>query len=106
MVELVEREWWTAKLAAAESSDRTQKADRDAVIVEVDDYAVLALEVAGADIAVDPDGISDAQFGDCGRCSDGVEQSATRVDGVGDRDEVVVELAGCDLVEKQPFGRV
>jgi hypothetical protein len=41
-VERVEREWWTAKLAAAESSDRAQKADRDAVIVEVDDYAVRA----------------------------------------------------------------
>ena len=105
-VELVEREWWTAKLAAAESSDRAQKADRDAVIVEVDDYAVLALQVAGADVAVDPDGIADAQFGDCGRCSDGVQQSTTRMDGVGDRDEVVVELAGGDLVEKQPLGRV
>ncbi len=26
------------------------------------------------------------------------------MDGVGDRDEVVVELAGSDLVEKQPLG--
>lgn len=76
------------------------------MIVEVDDYAVLALQVAGADVAVDPDGIADAQLGDCGRCSDGVQQSATRMDGVGDRDEVVVELAGGDLVEKQPLGRV
>ncbi len=75
------------------------------MIVEVDDYAVLALEVAGAHVAVDPDGIADAQFGDCGRCLHGVQQSATRMDGIGDRDEVVVELTGGDLVEKQPLGR-
>ena len=91
---------------AAESPDRAQEADRDAVIVELDDYAVLAVQVSGSDVAVYPDVIADAQLGDCGRCSDGVQQRATCVDGVGDRDEVVVEPAGGDLVEKQPLGRV
>jgi hypothetical protein len=56
------------------------------MIVEVDDHAVLVVQVFGSYVTVDPDGIADAQFGDRGRCSHGVQQRATRMHGVGDRD--------------------
>jgi hypothetical protein len=86
LVEFVERERWAAELAAAEAPDRTQQADCDGAVVEVDDHAVFAVQVAGSDVAVDPDRIADTELGDRIRGAHGVQQRAARVDGVRQRD--------------------
>lgn len=46
--ELFEGEWWAADLAGVEASDGAVQADGGAFVVEFDDGAVVALEVAGA----------------------------------------------------------
>lgn len=70
----------------------------------VDDHAVFVAEVAGSDMAVDPDSVADAQLGE-GRCgAHGVQELAPGVDRVCERREVFVELAVRDRVEQQALG--
>lgn len=61
---------------------------------------MFVLEIARPDPAGEHHSIADAQLGDRGRGTDGVQQLAASVDGVGDRDEMLVELSGSDLLEQ------
>lgn len=70
------------------------------VIVELLDHRQFVLEIARPDGAAEHHGIADAQLGDGARTADGVQQLTACVDGVGDRDEMLVELAGGDLLEQ------
>jgi len=82
-----------------EASDGAVEADGGALVVEVDDRAALAVEVARADGVVDAHLIADAQFSKRVRRADGVKEVVAGVDGVGERGEVLVEIACCDRVE-------
>jgi hypothetical protein len=63
-VEPVKDEWRAADLAALEAADRAVQADSGAALVELDDGAVDAVEVAGAGVAVDPHAVTDAELGE------------------------------------------
>jgi len=54
------------------------------VIVQISDHAVLSMEVARADVAVDPDGITHAQLGDSRACTYRVQELQPGLDCVCD----------------------
>jgi len=66
------------------------------VIVELLDHRQFVLEIARPDGAAEHHGIADAQLGDGARGADGVQQLTA----CGDREEILVELAGSDLLEQ------
>lgn len=82
-----------ADLAGVEASDEAVQADGGSLVVDLDDRAMEAVEVAGADRVVDPHVLADAEFGEDGRGADGVQEVVASVDGVGERGEVLIELA-------------
>lgn len=66
--------------------------------------AVFAVQVAARTLTVDPDGIADTELGDRIRGANGVQQRAACLDGVRERDDVLVEFAGGDRVKQQSLG--
>jgi hypothetical protein len=62
------------------------------------------LEVAWADLGGERHLVADREFGERVR-ADCVQELEACVDGVGDPDELVVDFAGCDLLEQLPFRR-
>jgi hypothetical protein len=70
------------------------------VIAELLDHREFVLEIARPDATGEHHSLTDAQPGDRARGADGMQQLAACVDGVGDRDEMLVELAGSDLLEQ------
>jgi hypothetical protein len=74
------------------------------VLVELDDDAVDAVQVAGVGVMVDPHSVADVEHRERFGGVDCLQQLIARVDGVGDRGQVRVEVAGGDLVEQQSLG--
>lgn len=98
--ELLEGERRAADLACVEAAYGAVQADGGPLVIELDDGAVETLEVAGADGVVDAHLVADAQLGQRGRGVDGMQEMVAGVDRVGERGEVLVELAVCDRVKQ------
>src|SRR4029453_8533036 len=79
-------------------------ADRGAVLVELDDGAVDAVQVAGAGVVVDAHPVADVQQGERFGRADRLQQLVARADRLGDRGQVRVQFASGDLVEQQRLG--
>jgi hypothetical protein len=79
-------------------------ADRGGALVELEDRAVNAVQVAGAGVVVDPHAVADVQRRERGHAAQGVQQVLSCVDRAGERWEVEVEPAVGDLLEQQLLG--
>ena len=62
-----------------------------------------AVQVAGADVPVDPDMVADVEHRERLVRGDRVQEFQARSDGIGDGNEMRVKRAGGDLVEQEPF---
>lgn len=62
------------------------------------------LEIPRADLPGEDHRVADTEFSDCVRGSDGMKQLATRMYRVGDRDQMLIELASSDLFKQLAFG--
>jgi hypothetical protein len=87
-----------------EASDGAVQANGGPFVVEFDDSAVEAVEIARADGVVDAHVVADAKFGESGRGADSVQEMVAGVDGVGERGEVLVKLAVRDRVKQRSCG--
>jgi hypothetical protein len=103
-VELAQRERRAAKLAVAEASHRPAKPDSDRTVVNLDDFGEFVLEVSRPDPIREHHPVTDAPLGDCPDGADRVKQLPARVDGVGDRDEMLIELSRRYGVEQLTLG--
>jgi hypothetical protein len=103
--EPIENEGWAADLAALEAADGPVDANRRALIVEVHDRAVDAVQVAWTGTVVDADAVADAELGESLGRVDRLQQIKAGTDRLGDRGEVRIEFASDDLIE-QPVCRV
>ena len=100
MVELAQRERRAPKLAVAEAPHRPPQPDRDRSVVNLDDLGELVLEVPRPDPIREHHPVTHAQLGDRAGGADRVKQLSARVDGVGDRDQMLIQLSRRDRVEQ------
>jgi hypothetical protein len=99
----VQDEWWAADLAVFEPADRAVHAHDGGVLVQLDDHALDAVQVAGAGVVIDPHAVSDREHRERFLRVDRAQQLMPGVYGFGDRDKMGVQLARGDLVKQQPF---
>jgi len=62
--EPVEHEGWAADLTACEAAGGPVDADGGALLVELDDRAVDAVQVAGAGVLVNADAVAEVELGE------------------------------------------
>src|ERR1700694_511842 len=103
-IEPVKDERWAADLAALEAADRAVQAYGCAVLVELDDVALDAVQVAGAGVVVDADAVTDVEHRERFGRADRVQQLMARPDRIGDRGQMQVQFAGRDLVKQEALG--
>jgi hypothetical protein len=70
------------------------------MLVDLDDAGVQPGQVPRADGVVDADEVADAKRGKSGGRANGVDEPAACVDGLGERGELVVELACGDGIQQ------
>ncbi len=99
--ESVKGERRAADLATGEASDRMVEFDGCGAVVQCDDRSLNVLQVAGAGMPVDADAVADHERRQGGHGADGVQEMLARVDRLGERREVKIERAVCDLLEQQ-----
>ena len=103
-VELAQRERRAPKLAVAEAPHRPPQPDGDHAVVNLGDLGEFVLEVPRPDPIRKHHPVTHAQLGDRPGGADRVKQLATRLDGVGDRDQMFIELSRRDRVEQLTLG--
>lgn len=101
--ELAQRQWWATQCSVAEPSDGSPQPYRHRAIVERFDHRELVLEVPRADLGGEHHCVAHTQLGDRVRGEDRVQELTARMDGVGNRNKVLVELACHDLLEQLPL---
>jgi len=103
--ELAQHQRWATQCSVAEASDGAPEPHRHRAIVDRFDHRELVLEVSRADLRGEHHCFADTQLGDRVRGADRVQQRTAGVYGVGNRDEVLVEIARRDLLEQLPLRR-
>jgi hypothetical protein len=88
-------------VSAREPPDPVLELDRRCTIVEADDRAVQAGQVARADLLGDADDIPDAQRRQRRSRAHGEHEPPARLHGRGDRAETIVQIARRDRVEQR-----
>ena len=71
--------------------------------VELRDDAVDAVQVARAGVVVDPHAVADDKHRERFLRVDGVQELPAGVDGLGDRDKMIIKFTGGDVVQKEPL---
>ncbi|MGN6171096.1 MAG: hypothetical protein ACTHQQ_23435 [Solirubrobacteraceae bacterium] len=90
--ELAERERRAPQLAIAEPANGAREPQGDPTLIELSDHRELVREVARSHIPSQNDRVSDAQLRDGRGRADRVQQLTTRLNGVGDRDQMLIKL--------------
>ena len=103
-VELAQRERRAPKLAVAEAPYRPPESDGGGVVANLGDLGEFVLEVPRPDPVGEHHRVTDAQRGDRSSGTDRVKQLPARVDGVGDRDQMLIKLSRGDRVEQLTLG--
>jgi hypothetical protein len=101
--ESIKGEWGAADLAALEASDRAVDPHDSGVLVEFDDDAVDAVQVAGARVTIDLHSVTDVEHRERFMGGDRVQKLVPCPDRVGDCDQVRVKRSGGDLVKEEPL---
>jgi hypothetical protein len=103
-VELAQAGWRAPKLAIAEAPHRPREPDGDRAVVNLGDFGEFALELPRPDPIREHHPVADAPFGDRSGGTDLVKRLPARVDGVGDRDEMLITRSRRDRVEQLMLG--
>ncbi len=101
---LAQRERRAPKLAFVEAPHRSPEPDGDRAVVNLGDVGEFVLEVPRPDPIREHHRVTHAQLGDRSGGTERVKQLPARVDGVGDRDEMLIKLSRRDRVEQLTLG--